>query len=95
MTRRKKNGCRKTRIRVRKPIHTVRVSAPKGVKVHVTHRKSSHNPVTVSLGRRGFSFGYQRGEKQNGNGRGTEPRAARDIRHYRKKAKWSYRARRR
>lgn len=55
---------RVTHHRMSKPIRSVKVTAPKGVKVDVKHKKTAHNPVEISIGRKGFSFGYRKGQKK-------------------------------
>jgi hypothetical protein len=48
--------------RFRKPVRSVTVRAPRGVKVHV--RRKKHNPVILQVGRKEVSLGYYKGKKE-------------------------------
>ena len=45
-------------VRLRKPVRSVTVRAPKGVKVNVKRKK--HNPIYFEAGRQGVAIGYYR-----------------------------------
>lgn len=57
---------RRSVINVKKQPKVIRVSAPKGTRIAVTHKATTHNPITFTIGRKhGISIRYQRQKDYN------------------------------